>query len=158
MKSSFLFHRNFSVLNLRKSLLLVFLLVAVSVSAFTPTHFRISVIRMNPMAYPSRDVSYGYMLSVKNDSVNLYLPYMGRAYQLPYGGGDGLNFKEPIKSFKYKIGKKGGYKISFETRHEQEIYKFNIVIYPETGSASIDVIPNQRQQISYDARLEDKEK
>ena len=158
MKSFFIFQINWSALSLRKLILLVFLLLAVSASAFTPTHFRINVIRMNPMAYPSRDVSYGYMLSVKNDSVNLYLPYMGRAYQLPYGGGDGLNFKEPIKNFKYKIAKKGGYKISFETRHEQEIYKFNIVIYPETGSASIDVIPNQRQQIGYDARLDSEEK
>ena len=158
MKSFFIFQINWSALSLRKLLLSMFLLLALSASAFTPTCFRINVIRMNPMAYPSREVSYGYMLSLKNDSVNLYLPYMGRAYQLPYGGGDGLNFKEPIKNFKYKTTKRGGYKISFETRHEQEIYKFNIVIYPETGSASIDVTPNQRQQISYDARLESGEK
>jgi hypothetical protein len=147
-----------SLFGVRPLVLLFGLFVAVSAYSFNPQKFYISVSRMNPMGYPSKDVDYGYSLKLSNDSVHLYLPYMGRAFQLPYGGGDGLNFDEPIKGFKSRTLKKGGYRISFTTRHEMSTYQFYIELYPEANSAYISVVPSNCEAISYLGRLEDEKK
>lgn len=55
------------------------------------------------MAYPMRGRSIpltsSYSLKMKNDSVDVYLPYFGRAYSVPYGGGKGLHFQSEITGF-----------------------------------------------------------
>lgn len=142
-------------LNLRKIFFIVGLLCVGSVFAFNPTKFYISVNRMNPMGYASKDVSYSYSLSLSGDSVDIHLPYMGRAYQLPYGGGDGLNFKEPIKEFKNEVSKKGLHKISFKTQHQMNTYQFYLEIYPDNSNAYISVVPSNCESISYYGRLEE---
>ena len=50
-------------------------------------------------AYPQRgrtiQLSSPYSIEIRNDSVFSYLPYYGRAYSIPYGGGQGLIFNAP---------------------------------------------------------------
>ncbi len=147
---------------IKKSTLVLFLMLSLlsvsgfaqSDSLFNPKHFTVMIERMNPMALPSRDVGYTFSLSLKNDTIDLYLPYQGKAYQLPYGGGDGLNFKESIKDYKSTTNDKGLYKIYFTTRHQQFYYKFYLQIYPENGSCYIDLNPSNCDFISYQGRLE----
>ena len=50
-----------------------------------------------PMRGRSIPLTSPYSLEIRNDSVISYLPYFGRAYSIPYGGGDGLNCKAPLK-------------------------------------------------------------
>ena len=56
-------------------------------TALTQRRYKIDVNRMYPMNGNSRNVSYGYSVEVRNDTLISYLPYFGRAYNVPYGGG-----------------------------------------------------------------------
>ena len=61
--------------------------------------YKIDVERMYSMRGGSKTLSYGYSVEVRNDSLISYLPYFGRAYSVPYGGGKGLTFSERIGSY-----------------------------------------------------------
>lgn len=118
--------------------------------------FKINVDRMQPMRGNSRTLTSSYSLKIKNDSVFSNLPYFGVAYSVPYGGGKGLNFNEPISEYKMERLKKGKVKIDFETRSEGDNYKYSLTIFPN-GSASINVLPTNRQSISFTGDMETKE-
>ncbi|WP_321332182.1 DUF4251 domain-containing protein [uncultured Bacteroides sp.] len=93
-----------------------------------------------------------YSLKVKNDSVFSWLPYYGRAYTIPYGGGQGLTFKAPIENYKLKYNKKGTAKINFIARSKEDLFRFSLTIYP-LGSSSIDVNMQNRESISFSGDL-----
>ena len=64
-------------------------------NALNNRDYKIAIDRMYPMRGSSRYVSFGYSVEVRNDTLISYLPYFGRAYNVPYGGGKGLNFSAP---------------------------------------------------------------
>ncbi|WP_294629971.1 DUF4251 domain-containing protein [uncultured Bacteroides sp.] len=109
-----------------------------------------------PMRGRSIPLSSSYSLEVRNDSVISSLPYFGRAYSIPYGGGMGLNFKAPIKEYTMKTDKKGNAVIRFIARNTEDSYEFKAKIYPN-GSASIDVNMQNRQSISFQGELDMKD-
>jgi len=111
-------------------------------------NYEIEVNRALPMGAPSITLTYDYSLKIKNDSVYSYLPYYGRAYSIPYGGGKGLNFRAPLKKYEMEIDHKGRINIRFETQNSEDHFKFIINIY-DNGSANIDVNMQNRQSISY---------
>ena len=55
-------------------------------NALNNRDYKIAIDRMYPMRGSSRHVSYGYSVEVRNDTLFSYLPYFGRAYNVPYGG------------------------------------------------------------------------
>lgn len=95
-----------------------------------------------------------YSLTIDTDSVNSYLPYFGRAYSIPYGGGEGLRFQSLIKDYSVTYNKKGKAKISFSTQTKEDLFDFIIEVFPG-GSASIRVASVNRQMISYSGSLID---
>lgn len=54
--------------------------------------YKIDVNTAMPMRGRSIPLTSQYSLQIRNDSVFSYLPYYGRAYSVPYGGGSGLIF------------------------------------------------------------------
>lgn len=118
--------------------------------------YKINVDRMQPMRGNSRALTSNYSLKIKNDSVFSYLPYFGVAYSVPYGGGKGLNFNEPISEYKVEHLKKGKVRIDFEARSEEDNYKYSLTIFPN-GSTSIHVLPTNRQSISFTGDMDIKE-
>lgn len=110
--------------------------------------YKIDVNRMQPMRGGSRTLTTNYSLKISNDSVYSYLPYFGVAYNIPYGGGKGLVFSEPITEYKTKELKKGRMQIDFKTRSEGDNYEYSLTIYPN-GSTTIHVQTSNRQSISY---------
>ena len=101
-----------------------------------------------------------YSLKIKNDSVFSYLPYYGRAYSVPYGGGKGLDFKAPLKEYSMKLDKKGDAQIEFKARTPEDNFEYNVTVF-SNGSASISVTMQNRQSISFQGDLDlnlDKEK
>ena len=111
-------------------------------------------------AYPRRGktvyLSSPYSLEIRNDSVISYLPFYGRAYSIPYGGGDGLIFKAPLDEYEMKMNKKGAVKIEFIARSPEDRFKFSLTIYPN-GSTSINVNMQNRESISFSGEMEEKE-
>lgn len=110
--------------------------------------FTVDVTRAQPMSGKSVYLSSPYSLTLKGDSVYSYLPYYGRAYQLPYGGGDGLRFKEPISHYDVSYNKKGTARVRFKTRTADDYYQFDIQLFP-SGSSTINITPTNRQGISF---------
>lgn len=110
--------------------------------------FTIDVNRALPMGGNSVNLTSSYSFELKGDSAISYLPYYGRAYSVPYGGGDGLRFEKPIAEYECSYDKKGVANIKFVTRTDDDRYRFSIQIYPG-GSAYINVSPTNKQSISF---------
>ncbi len=108
-------------------------------------------------AYPRRgrsvQLSSPYSLAIRNDSVFSDLPYYGRAYSVPYGGGRGLIFSAPIKEYEMNTTRRGDAKIKFKARNPEDMYTFDVTVY-SNGSASINVNMSNRESISFHGELE----
>ncbi|MCD8194077.1 MAG: DUF4251 domain-containing protein [Tannerellaceae bacterium] len=110
--------------------------------------FHIKVDRAIPQQGGSKYLTSPYSVEICGDTVKSYLPYFGRAYSVPYGGGKGLIFDSQITDYKRTYDKKGTANIRFSTRTEEDNYKFQIEIFTN-GSARINVVPVNRQPISF---------
>ena len=107
-------------------------------------------------AYPRRGrmipLTSIYSVTIRNDSVFSQLPYFGRAYSIPYGGGQGLMFNAPIDQYTMAMGKRGASKINFTAKSPEDQFRFRITIY-SNGSSSIDVDMQNRESISFSGDL-----
>lgn len=115
--------------------------------------YKIFADRAYPSGNSSVSLTSGYTLEVRNDSVFSYLPYYGRAYTIPYGGGKGLIFDAPISTYKAEYRKKGRVHIDFTVTNEEDTYQFFIVLF-ENGSADIRISSANRRPISFKGNLE----
>ena len=122
-------------------------------AALNRRQYKISIARMYPMNGPSKTVTYGYSVEVKNDSLFSYLPYFGRAYNVPYGGGKGLNFSAPIGSYQEEVAKNGKRRIEIGLTNEEDTYLYILEVF-DNGSSTVSVMSRQREQISYSGDME----
>ncbi|EJX07287.1 hypothetical protein, secreted [gut metagenome] len=116
-------------------------------------HYKIDVQTALPMSGPSIPLNARFSLEIRNDSVCSDLPYFGRAYSIPYGGGDGLQFSAPMQNYTMKIDKKGTADIRFTVRNTEDQYEFSAKIY-SNGSTSIQVNMQRRQSINFHGQLD----
>lgn len=121
--------------------------------ALTERHYKIGVDRMYPMKGPSKNVSYGYSVEVRNDSLISYLPFFGQVFSVPYGGGKGLNFSERISNYRETQVKSNMRRIEIDVKNDEDTYLYTLEIF-DNGSTSIDVQARQRDHISYSGSME----
>ena len=93
--------------------------------------FTVDVDRAIPMGGRSVNLTSPYSLEMRGDSVISYLPYFGRAYSAPYGGGDGLRFEGSITD---------------------DTFAFSVQVF-SNGSATINVTPVNKQNITFYGEL-----
>lgn len=128
---------------------------ALKVSALTDSrHYKIVVDYMLPVQGTSKALNTNYSLTVKGDTLISYLPYFGRAYSVPYGGGAGLNFDAFLFDYEAASDEKGIVRIRFKSKSEGDIYRYQIQIF-DNGKATIYVDSNNRQSITYYGKLDD---
>ncbi len=108
----------------------------------------VDVDRMLPMSGPSRSLTSSYSLEINGDKVNSNLPYFGRAYSVPYGGGDGLVFESTITDYQSSFDNKGKATIEFKTKTDEDQFIYRVEIF-SNGSSSINVTSENRQSISF---------
>ena len=118
----------------------------------TSGKYKINVNRALPARGRSVTLTSPYSVEIRNDSVISYLPYYGRAYSIPYGGGEGLNFKAPLTDYKLEWDKKETAKIKFSARREDK-FDFSIDVF-SNGSSTIFVNMQNRQSISFQGELD----
>jgi hypothetical protein len=108
---------------------------------------------VNPVKMRTVVLTSEYDVKIKNDSLFSYLPYYGRAYTASMGGDSPMIFKGPIIKYSTENGKKGNYiiKVKVANKSDRLDYSFNV---SETGSATLNVISNNRQSISYYGDIE----
>lgn len=109
---------------------------------------KIDVDRAVPMAGRSVNLTSPYSLEMHGDSILSFLPYFGRAYAAPYGGGEGLTFKEVATEKEQTSKKKGRSEIKFRVKTQEDVYTFRVEVYPN-GSATINVTPVNKQAITF---------
>lgn len=114
--------------------------------------FTIEVDRALPMGGQLINLTTPYSLEMRGDSAISYLPYFGRAYTAPYGGGNGLRFNQSITGYTCTFGKKGKTHIHFATRTDDDVYRFDILVF-SNGSATITVMPVNKQSITFQGEL-----
>ena len=119
--------------------------------------FTIDVDRALPMGGRTVNLTTPYSFEMRGDSAISYLPYFGRAYSLPYGGGDGLRFEESITDYQSTFEKKGSARIKFVTRTKEDTFRFDVQVF-SNGSAIISVTPTNRQSITYQGEVAPKKK
>ncbi len=103
-----------------------------------------------PMSGPKIDLTSYYFLSVDSMMVESWLPFFGRAYHVEYGSTDGgIKFKEKADRVSIQYDeKKKLYHIYLDVTTEKESYKIHISA-GIGGSASMGIISNNRQSVSY---------
>ena len=122
-------------------------------TALQERNYQIAVNRMYPSRGASKIVSSGYSVEVRNDSLISYLPYFGRAYDVPYGGGNGLNFSAPIRNYKESQTKSDLRHIEIDVKNDEDTYLYTLDIF-DNGSADINVRSRQREPISFSGQME----
>lgn len=115
--------------------------------------YKVDFDRAFPMSAPSFPLNYPYYISVIGDRIESYLPYFGRAYNIPYGGGEGLRFSAPISDYTMEAGRRDRHEISFDARTDEDNYTFDLEIYPD-GSAYLTVLSSNRQSISFNGEID----
>lgn len=106
-----------------------------------------------PMAGRTIQLNGYNELVVKNDSMQSYLPYFGRAYSAPMTPFEGgYNFSAPIKTYLISNNNKKGYQVLISPKDRSNGEKFNLSVF-ENGSAMLTVSDNNRQLISFNGYL-----
>lgn len=110
------------------------------------------------MAYPQRgsnvSLTSSYSLEIRNDSVISHLPFYGRAYSVPYGGGNALSFKTPLDEYEVTHSpKKEKYEVKLKAKTTEDTYQFTLDIFLN-GSSRINVNMQNRESISFSGELD----
>lgn len=111
-------------------------------------NYKIQAQSAHPNGWRSISLDSRYSVEVRGDSVFSYLPYFGRAYRLPYGGGEGLIFDAKITDYKVSVTKKGANEIKFRARTREDSYDFILTIF-SNGRSSIRVLTENKQSIEF---------
>lgn len=115
-------------------------------------HYTIEAEQCYPMRGAARRIDYGYEITVHGDTLKSNLPYFGRAYNIPYGGGKGLRFDAIIKNYEQWRAKKNMTHIVIYTDNEEDVYIYTIEVF-DNGNATIDVRSREREQISFSGQM-----
>lgn len=115
--------------------------------------YTIEILSVYPMRGRSIQVSPDFTLTVKGDSIRSALPYFGRAYTIPYGGGNGLRFEGIAKNYTQEYNKKKQEtEITFSVRTNEDNFQFRLSVF-NNGSTQISVQCDNREAISYNGRM-----
>ena len=114
-------------------------------------HFTIAVDWMRPYGGMPQHVNSNYELKINDDELDSYLPYVGEAYHVPYGGGKGLNFKAQIRNYSATFAGNNGYIVECDVPND-DVFYYRINIF-NSGKAIIDVWARDRNPISFQGEM-----
>lgn len=99
-----------------------------------------------------KHLDYGYDIRLSGDTLYSYLPYYGRAYSVPYGGGKGLVFNAPIQDYAVSSQKKGLTKMDIYVENDEDCYAYMMEIF-DNGQVDLLVRAQKREQILFRGKL-----
>ena len=112
-----------------------------------------------PMRGGQKYLTSEYDLRVVKDSVIAFLPYFGRVYMdVPvYPTDDGVKFTSTKFDYTITPKKKGGWTITIKLNDVKRTSKLTLDVFTN-GSASLQVISNTRDPISFSGYIKDDKK
>lgn len=97
-----------------------------------------------------------YDLRVSGDTVTSDLPYFGRAFVAPINPSEGgIYFTSTNYSYKVKERKKGGWDIAILPKDAKDVRQM-VLSVSESGYGTLQVVSNNRQQISYNGYVKER--
>lgn len=94
-----------------------------------------------------------YDLVIKKDSIVAYLPYYGRSYSASMNPDEaGIKFKSKDFTYVKSNRKKGGWNIVIVPKDVKDNHKLTLYV-SESGYATLNVINNNRQPISFNGYI-----
>ena len=113
-------------------------------------NFSIDIERMYPLRGSSKSVT-SFSVTVKDGKIDSHLPFIGRAWNVPYGGGHALTFEAEVGSYTVQPVR-DGYEVTLyvKTDEDEHIYRFTIF---GNGNTSLDVQSGNRDRISYSGNM-----
>ena len=122
-------------------------------SAIDNRRFKVEVNYMKPFRGPNRHLSFGYEIRVSGDTLYSYLPYFGAAYNVPYGGGKGLNWDAPLTGYQVSAGRKGATIVEMTAYNGEDYFLYSLELMPN-GTAYLNVRSRDREPISFSGDIE----
>jgi hypothetical protein len=112
---------------------------------------------VNPQRGGQHYLTSEYDFNVGKDSLVAYLPYFGRAYVAPINPED-ASMIFTATHFEYKTTeKKDGWDVSIKPKDAKDVNAMRLNIYKD-GNATLQIISNNREAISYMGYIEVKKK
>jgi hypothetical protein len=106
-----------------------------------------------PVSGRNRQLSPGYKLELRTDTLISDLPYFGRAYTAPIDPAEGgIQFTSTDFEYQVNPGKKGSWDISIKPKNGKDANRFSLYI-SKSGKASLQVVSNNRQAISFNGYI-----
>jgi hypothetical protein len=114
-----------------------------------------------PQRGNSKSLTFGYDMVVSKDTLQTYLPYYGQVTLAPTDASDGgIKLNTTNFSYEAKAGKKGGYEIVIKPTDNfyqgSKDVRYMRMQVSATGYASLQVISNNRDPISFNGTIEDR--
>lgn len=114
--------------------------------------FRVDVEFMLPRRGGQQALTSPYGITVNDGRIISALPYVGQAWDLPYGGGKGLNFQAPIDTYmEERTANKRTIVITTDNEEDYVVYRLEVY---NNGKADLMVRSQHREQIDYRGRLD----
>lgn len=116
--------------------------------------FKVDINFMLPRRGPQQALTTPYSVTIDGGRIISHLPYIGEAWDLPYGGGKALNFESPIDEFSMSLAAFGGGRIIVVTTDNEEDYlqyRFEISL---DGRVNLTVRSHHRETISYRGQVD----
>ena len=115
-------------------------------------NFTIRIDRMYPIRGAAKAVT-NYSVTVKDGVLVSYLPFIGQAWRVPYGGGHALNFKADIGSYQVYQKRKDSYEIRLYVRTDEDEHLYLFTVF-DNGRTSLEVQSGNRDRISYSGEMD----
>jgi Domain of unknown function (DUF4251) len=104
-----------------------------------------------------KQLTPGYVLEMRGDTLKVYLPYFGKAYTAPINSSDaGYDFTSTDFSYEVSEGKKDSYIVSIKTKDRSYNADFELTVY-DNASAYLRASSTYKQSVSYNGDVKAKE-
>jgi hypothetical protein len=104
----------------------------------------------------TRQLNSYYFLRVSKDTLVSDLPYFGRAYSAPINPSEGgIRFTSTSFDYSSRERTKGGWDIIIKPKDINDVQQLVLNVF-ENGRASLQVISNNRQAISFDGLVRER--
>ena len=113
--------------------------------------FKVDIDRMIPLRGGSQHVDNDFV-KVKDGQIVSYLPYFGRAWDLPYGGGHGLNFEADIQECDTFRESDGSYTVRLLIKTDEDTHVYTFQIFTN-GNTSLLVQSKNREPINFNGSI-----
>lgn len=120
-----------------------------------PTNYDvINVMNSMPNSTSTRmlNLDGGYTIDLKNNTLDVYLPYFGRAFKANYGGDNSYKFSSKDFTVNKSQNKKGNWIIKIKPNDVNTVSEIIIEVF-KNGKAFTSIQSNDRQPISYDGYI-----